>query len=150
MLLKRQHDSAGSCTGVLVKHTGLTAEQNFSRRLVSQAVAAGWMEIDGDLLTIDAKPEPLRYQLLRTPGYYCLSSGDRIPIGENAWVELLAGEAALASRERAAWLASHGMQADDYTLTLAYECVLSAEQHVKFKAVRAPSGNVVAAHTLEG
>jgi len=87
------------------------------------------------------------------PGYYCKSTGERIPVSPDAWAELFSarpGQANMARREALTFLADKGKAADDYEVTMAYECVLAADQHEKFHGVRAISGNVVAAHTLAG
>lgn len=151
MLMKRQHDSAGKCTHVLVKHTGTGPAQNFSRRLVLQAVTDGWMQITGSTLTIKAEPEDLFYAIKRQPGYYCISTGERIPVDELAWSQMLqTGRGDLSRQQALAWLAANGKQASDYEVTMAYECVLGDAQHAKFRAVTAVSGNLVAAYMQEG
>lgn len=151
MLMQRQHDSAGKCTHVLVKHTGTEPAQNFSRRLVLQAVTDGWMKIDGDKLTIKAEPESLVYALKRQPGYYCISTGERIPVDDLAWSQMLqTGRGDLSRQQALAWLASKGKAAGDYEVTMAYEGVLGEAQHEKFRAVHAVSGNLIAAYMQEG
>lgn len=147
MLLKRKFDEARRCTHVLVKHTGASARQNFSHRLVEQALVDGWMQIQGDTLVIRAEPEDLTFRLLRTPGYYCSSSGDRIPVSTLAWSSPQRG--VLARREALAWLATNGKAEHDYEVTNAYDCVLCEEQHEKFGAVAGPKGQIVAAHRLQ-
>ena len=85
----------------------------------------------------------------RTPGYYCKSTGEQIPISTLAWVRVLtSGVGDLSRLEALAWLAAHGKAASDYEFTMSYECVLDAGLHQKYRAVRAVSGNPVAAHTL--
>ena len=73
MEFKRQFtkDASGQmvCTGVLVRHTGTDAEQKFSRRMVEQAMAEGWMRIEGNMLFVTAQPEDLRYTITREPGH---------------------------------------------------------------------------------
>jgi hypothetical protein len=145
MMLKRKHDG-GRCTGVQILHTGLKPQQNFSHRLIEQAMAEGWADISGNTLTLHADPEPLVYTLKRTPGYYCTSTGERIPISEVAWGRMRAtGNGDLSRRDAVAWLAAHGKAQDDYDVTWAYECELQPEQHARWRAVTAVSGNVVAA-----
>lgn len=155
MLMQRQYNGAGKCTHVLVKHSGTEPEQNFSRRLVLQAVTDGWMKIDGapgsQTLTIKAEPEDLFYAVKRQPGYYCISTGERIPVDDLAWSQMLqTGVGDLSRQQALAWLASKGKAATDYEVTMAYECVLGAAQHEKFRAVAAVSGNLVAAYMQEG
>lgn len=131
MLMKRQYDTAGKCTHVTVKHTGSSPEQNFSHRLVENGAADGWIEVGASHLVIKTDGEPLRYELKRTPGYYCLSTGERIPVSAMAWASPRRGE--LASREALSWLAQAGKAPTDYEVTNAYECVLDADQHAQFK-----------------
>jgi hypothetical protein len=131
MLMQRQYNEAEKCTHVRILHTGTSAEQNFSHRLVENAVADGWMEVGPDHLTIKTDGEPLRYALKRTPGYYCVSTGARIPISAMAWASVRRGE--LAQREAHAWLTKNGKALSDYEVTNAYECVLDAGQHAQFK-----------------
>lgn len=151
MLMQRQYNSAGKCTHVRVKHTGTEHEQNFSRRLVLQAVTDGWMKVEGATLTIKAEPENLIYDVKRHPGYYCTSTGERMPIDELAWSQMLqTGRGDLSRQQALAWLAANGKAPSDYEVTMAYECVLSAPQHEKFHAEVAISGNLVAAYTQEG
>lgn len=151
MLMQRQYDGAGKCTHVLVKHTGTEPAQNFSRRLVLQAVTDGWMQITGSTLTIKAEPEDLFYAIKRQPGYYCISTGERIPVDDLAWSQMLqTGRGDLSRQQALAWLASKGKPATDYEVTMAYECVLGDAQHEKFRAVHAISGNLIAAYKQEG
>lgn len=131
MLIKRQYDKAGKCTHVTVKHTGTGQAQNFSHRLVEGGVADGWIEVGDSQLVIKTDGEPLRYALNRTPGYYCISTGERIPVSAMAWSSSRRGE--LASREAMLWLAKAGKAPTDYEVTNAYECVLDADQHAQHK-----------------
>jgi hypothetical protein len=149
MRLKRRYDK-GRVTHMQVQHTGLSPRQNFSDKLVEQGVDQGWIALDGRLLTLLAEPESLRYTVLRRPGYYCRSTGELIPLSERAMRRLAVRQLDAPRAEALAWLASGGLAADDYEVTLAYECELDAEQHSRFRAVRDAAGNVVAAHTLEG
>lgn len=137
MEFKRQFtkDASGQlvCTGVLVKHTGTDAEQKFSRRMVEQAMAEGWMRIEGNQLIVAAQPEDLRYTITREPGYYVASTGERIPVSSAAWTRLVAnGAGDISSKEVRAWLAKRGLEETDYELPMAYECVLDAAQHAEF------------------
>lgn len=134
MLMQKQYNKAGKCTHVVVKHTGANAEQNFSHRVVEDGVADGWIEVGPDHLTIQTDDEPLRYTLKRTPGYYCTSSGERIPISAMAWASPRRGD--LARREALVWLAKAGKAATDYEVTNAYECVLNNKQHNQFAIIK--------------
>jgi hypothetical protein len=151
MLLKRTHE-AGKCTGVIIKHTGLSPEQNFSRRLVQAALAEGWLTIEGDKLRIRGAQETLVYEIKRQPGYFCRTTGERIPISAHAWEQaLIERVATLAPKEARTWLEAKGLPPTGYEVTHAYECVLDESQHEKYRAVVDPvSSNVVAAAALEG
>jgi hypothetical protein len=148
MLMKRHYDNAGKCTHVTVKHTGSSQAQNFSHRIVEDGVADGWIAVGALHLVIKTDGEPLRYDLKRTPGYYCSSTGERIPVSAMAWASPRRGD--LASREARDWLAKAGKAPTDYEVTNAYECTLDPEQHDQFRAVLDAKGRVVGKHTLEG
>jgi hypothetical protein len=152
MMLKREFTN-GSNTHVSVKHTGLKAEQNFSRRLVLQAVNAGWMRVAGGRLVIKTgdDEDDLEYTVNREPGYYCKSTGERMPITSLAWEQLLSERVGtLAYAEAQAWLKGAGKAADDYEITMAYECVLDEALHEKYRGVQIKPGVLRAAHTVEG
>lgn len=152
MLIKR-HFANGTDkppTHVEVKHTGVSPEQNFSDRMVDQAVKEGWITVDGDTLTMKTDGEPLVYSVTRKPGYFCKSTGEAIPIADRAWFKFRLGNDSGESRPQAlAWLAGKGLPADDYDITTAYHCVLDADQHAKFKAVARGGLPAIAAHKLE-
>jgi hypothetical protein len=137
MKIERKFSADGKrCTHVVVHHTGTAPEQNFSDRLVDAAVSEGWIVISGDQLQMKTDGEPLRYQLLRRPGYFCKSSGESIPIGVEAWLRFrLANDSRQSRAEALAWLAAHGKASDDYDITTAYHCVLDAAQHARHRAV---------------
>lgn len=147
MLLKRIYADDGSVSAVEIKHTGTNPEQNFSHRLVEQAIVEGWASLDGDRLTLRGQPEDLAYTVRRSPGYYCTSTGERIPVSAMAWASPQRGT--LARKEALAWLAARGKAATDYEVTNAYECVLDEAQHARFRAVTDPKGRIVGAHLLE-
>lgn len=149
MLLKRQFDPASLggpnpvCTHVSVKHTGSSLDQNFSSRLVAQAMAEGWMSLSGGQLTVKADPEDLRYDVLRGPGYYCVHDGKEIPVSNLARDERLrTGMGRLAAAEAKAYLKANGFEGvtspnpahpSGYEVIDHFECVLDSEQHAKFK-----------------
>lgn len=139
-------------THVEVRHTGTNPEQNFSRRLVEQAVLAGLMRVEGDRLYLKTAPDQddLGFTIRRAPGYYQASTGERIPIGEMAMTRMLrTGMGDLTRAEAVTWLTARGAPQTDYEVTNAYECVLDAEQHAMYRAVPDAKGRRVAAHTLE-
>lgn len=157
MELRRIYDPASiepgvtpRCVGVDLFHTGTAPEQTFKRSLVLAACAEGWMYVAGDTLKLKAKQDTLTYSIVRHPGYYVRSTGQRIQISELAMSEFLTEQVAkLAAAEARAFLAANGLAENDYEATRNYHCVLNDEQHAKWRAVRDLASNVVAAHTLE-
>jgi hypothetical protein len=152
MELKRIRDAAGRVVGVRVKETGSTPLQNWASRQVEQYVAEGWMAQRGDTLVItDEDGTELVYDINRRPGYYCASTGDRIPISEMAMLQFMTQPVAtLAPAEARAWLAAKGRPENGYLASRNYECALREDAHEKYRAVVDPKGRVVAAHRMEG
>lgn len=136
MKLQRQfaNGTAAPCTHMRVVHTGINAEQNFSTRFVKGGLTEGWLTRDGNTLLVKTDGEPLHYTILREPGYYCSSSGARIPLSESA-AELLAedGNTRLSSKEAQAWLVANGKPPGDYEVLMAWCCKLDSAQHDKLK-----------------
>lgn len=157
MKLKRHYDPASigegktpRVTHVEVIHTGLTADQNFDDGMIDKAVLEGWASLSADTLTLKTDGEPLVYAVKRAPGYFCKSTGERIPVSDKAWYSFRYGHDSTLSRAEAlSWLAAHGKAENDYDIAVAYHCELSAGQHAKFRAVTGAKGETVAAHTLE-
>ena len=152
MEMKRHYDDAGKVVGVTVNHTGDAPEQNWDRKSVIQWCFDGWMSLSGDTITIRTMDgETLTYQVLRHPGYHCKSTGEPIPISSGALEQFFTeAVAVMAPAEARVWLAKNAKMPTDYTAARTYFCRLNDAQHDKFRAVRAASGNFVAAHTLEG
>lgn len=135
------------CTHVKVIETGVSREQNFSRRMVFAGLSEGWISLSPGTLMMKAEPEDLEYEVVREPGYYCVSSGERIPVSQLAWeIFLQSGVGTQSSQEAKAWLASHGKAANDYEITMAYECLLREDLHDKYKATTDAKGRTVAMH----
>lgn len=129
-----------------VMETGAGAEQNFKAAWVEQGVSEGWLTLAGDKLELKTEGEPMRYTVKRAPGYYCRSTGARIPVPELAWLRFaLAGDSTQSRGSALAWLAANGKAPNDYEITAAYECVLDTKQHETFRGVR-HFANVMAAH----
>lgn len=124
------------CTHVRVVHTGTTPEQNFSDRLVAAGRREGWIVIAGAVLTMtthDGQPD-LTYTIKRAPGYYVKSTGATIPVSAEAFGRMRwGGDSTDAQAEARAFLAGQGLDANDYEVTLAWECVLDSAQHDQFK-----------------
>lgn len=144
-------DNKPIVVGVDLFHTGAEPAQTFRRGMVLEAVAAGWMRLQGDTLTLIAQQDTLTYTVNRHPGYYVKSTGERIPLSDLAMGQFLTETVAtLAPAEARAFLAGKGLDPTDYEATRNYHCTLDTEQHAKWQAVRNIAGNLVAAHTLEG
>lgn len=150
MLLKRIYEEQGSfgptCVGVEVVHSGLNPEQNFSMAMVERGLSEGWIVQNGDVLELRTPNDVLRYQVKRRPGYYCSSTGERIPVSAVAWNSRERG--ILCQREARKWLQERGKGPNDYEVTNAYECALNPEQHMKYRAVVGPSGQAKAAYLM--
>lgn len=146
MLLKRHHIGVQTDNGsvefrlkyVELKHTGVKPEQNFSTSLIAQGMADGWISMDDKSITLGVKPEALKYSIKRKPGYYCCHDGKAIPVTAEAY-----GDPALAAVQCQQYLKANGFAGKKspdpsnpagYERTHAYECVLDAKQHEKFKA----------------
>lgn len=143
MLLKRfyktpkdwvkQVDKAGNCTNpppldyLSVGHTGTHPEQHFSTRLVAQGAAEGWIQLEGDKLTLRAVPEDLRYTIRRAPGVYCCHCDAKLEGGgATAQAHVAAQHAGKKSPDAA--------NPSGYAVLYHYDCVLDAKQHEKFRA----------------
>jgi len=125
MLLKRVYED-GRCTKVEIKHTGFDREQNFSTRLVSGAMAEGWMRMDDKYIYIKTTEEELVYKINKRPGYYCcfddkyFESVDMV----KSWVESNYKDKESPDPQNPL----------GYKKLNHYECVLEAHQHEKYKA----------------
>ena len=139
MLLKRLYNAAKQPVGVVVKHTGIAPEQNFSTKMVARAMAEGWMVIEGDQLLLMSENGILRYTIKRVPGYYCVHNGQPMNISAAAYAD-----GSLAAIEARSYLASHGFagvaspdpsKPAGYERINHYECVLDLDQHAKLRAI---------------
>ena len=151
MLLQRQYNDAGKVSGVRIKDTGSSPEQSWAARQVEQYMGEGWMTMRGDEIVITGVDgEVLIYDILRRPGYYCASTGERIPISEPAMGQFMTqSEATLAPAEARAWLAAKGLPATDYTASRNYRCRLDTASHETYRAVAGPKGQVGPAYRME-
>jgi hypothetical protein len=144
MLLKRHYefpenwrpeqDTEGRITNpppisyIEVKHTGVHAEQNFSRRFVEAGVRDGWITLSMGKLIIHAQPEDLNYMILRAPGHYCCHCGIELQsdaTGAACRAHIEAAHAGDESPDRSNPLG--------WRATTGYECVLDETQHERFK-----------------
>ena len=111
-----------------IKHTGLTAEQNFSTRLVEKGQEEGWIRIEDGKLLLYGEPETLIYTIVRRPGRYSCFDGTKLPDDEKG----------TAARE---WIAAHHPNEPSpdpanpagYECINYYECVLDAAQQEKYR-----------------
>lgn len=121
---------------VRVIHTGTSAEQTFSERLVRAGVAEGFMTLGkGKLIlhTVEDQPD-LEYSIRRTPGWYCCHCGQAL---ESANAEFAPG----VSYGTQHVVTQHpGIKSPDsenpsgYERLNGYETVLDEALHAKFNA----------------
>jgi len=134
MLLKRIYDTSDKkrpkFSHILVIHTGHSAEQNFKRQRVEEGVTDGWISLSQGKLILHAKPEDLVYSIKNSPGHYCLHCKSQIMSGADGAMSRL--HVSTSHKD----IASPDPQWPlGYRVTHAYECVLDAAQHEKFKAL---------------
>ena len=94
MILKRLYDKTNPaqlvCNGVVIKSLGATERQNWSPDLIADAVAQGWMRLEGQerivLIGTVVSREGERlgtvevpYKVVEAPGYYCCHCEARLP-----------------------------------------------------------------------
>ncbi len=121
---------------ISLAHTGVSPEQNFSTRLVTDCLQKGLMSISGDELTFNVHPEPLHYEILRSPGRYCCHCGEKLPNdtgGELARLHVASEHAGIPSPDT--------NNPAGYVALNHFECRLNAEQHAKWRVMepaRAP------------
>lgn len=144
---------------VEVVTSGMQPEQNFDRRrFVLKGISEGWAKLSDDekTLTVHATPEDLVFDVVRAPGYYCVSTGERIPLSKFAEEEAFnSTTATMAAGEARKWLVAKKLplmagKLANYEAPKHYACKLNAKQHEKFRAVQNVAGNWVAAQTLKG
>jgi hypothetical protein len=134
MRLKRvfKRDEEGKLTEldhIEVEHTGTHEAQNFSTGLVASALREGWMELAKGKLILKAKPEDLKYTILREPGRYCLHCQEKLlddEKGEMALIHVLSQHRGLQSPDPS--------NPAGYVKINAYECMLDVNQHAKYQA----------------
>lgn len=134
MLLKR-HFKEPAAEGrprdldhIQVIHTGVDAEQHFSKRMVDKGVAEGWITLGGGKLTLHAKPEDLEYTILRPPGRWCVHCGVKLEddqSGEAARAHVAAHHAGVASPDP--------RYPAGYAYPTHYKVTLRADQHSRLK-----------------
>jgi hypothetical protein len=165
----KQH---GDRMRVRIRETGMDPEQNLDRKsFVLKGLSEGWVSLSDDEKTLtvhgvdaDGKVEDLVYEVLRTPGYYCRATGDRIPLSKFAEDEAFnSSSAPLAAAEARKWLEAHSqplyiklpfsardprmVDVANYEAPKHYACRLNAAQHEKWRAVQ-NKVNWIAAHLL--
>jgi hypothetical protein len=99
MLLKRLYadlTSNSRIVGVRILHAG--KKQRFSTNLVDNAVQQGWMSMDsGNIVILDGivgvGGVPIKYKIVRTPGYYCCHCG--LDVGDS-----ITGKAHVAEKHK--------------------------------------------------
>jgi len=123
-----------------VKHTGTSAAQNFSDRLVNAGLAEGWITLGKGKLVLHGKPEDLTYAVLRVPGYYCCHCKVALPdAGRIVAPGVTAGMQHVAEAHPDKESPDKGNPAG-YCRLNHFECVLDTGQHEKFRARRPAAG----------
>lgn len=112
-------------TGVSVKHTGVSRAQNFSSKLVSTAVADGWMSLVKGQIVLHAREGDLTYKVLRSTGHYCCHCGERLPNESDARAHVAANHAGEKSPDK--------NNPSGYKLIDGYETELDEETHNRFR-----------------
>jgi len=141
MLLKRIYKEAREgetpeLDYISLAHTGVSPEQNFSVKLVTEGLGMGIMEIVEDELIFHVHPEDLHFAIKRTPGRYCLHCGEKLTDdvgGQMARLHIAMKHAGVPSPSAS--------DPSGYVALNHFECVLNDEQHEKYRvkqAARAP------------
>jgi hypothetical protein len=81
MLAKRLH-LGGQLVGLKVIRA--KPRQNFSTKFVTKGATEGWLNQDGDFITIHGVDGPLTYRILRRPGIYSCFDGREFSSGTEA------------------------------------------------------------------
>lgn len=112
---------------VSLGHTGIDRRQNFSERLIQTAIAEGWCSLGQGQLTLHVMPEDLVYTIERLPGVYCCHCGARLEAGDRA-------ARAHVAQQHAGAASPDPANPSGYRRVNAYECVLDARQHDRYRA----------------
>lgn len=67
---RNEKGEIGKFSHLVVERVGPTPRQNFADDFVARHMAEGLITIQDDMLTLRAKPEDLKYKILRHPGRY--------------------------------------------------------------------------------
>lgn len=122
---------------VEVHHTGWTARQNFSTRLVNTGAREGWITIASGQLILNTRPEELVYVVMRGPGRYCCHCKERLEddaLGEQARAHV--------GQLHKGVLSPDPENPSGYCVLNYYECVLNAEQHARWSLTRDVEGHL--------
>jgi hypothetical protein len=111
--------------GIDVKHTGHSAKQNFSTKLVHELLEAGMLTLDKDLVLKTASAD-LRYKVLRRPGLYCCHCSYRPGDQLEARAHIKSKHFGVVSPDK--------QNPYGYAQLSHFECVLDTKQHEKFHA----------------
>jgi hypothetical protein len=114
---------------VVVRHTGTAPEQKFSAQTVEIGTREGWLRVRDGRIVLDVKPEALVYTIRRAPGRYCLHCGEKLLDDEKG-----ALARAHVAQEHPGLASPDPSNPAGYEALHAFECVLDAAQHEKFRA----------------
>jgi len=119
---------------VEIKHTGISAEQNFSTRFVEAGLAQGFASVGDGKITLRAKPEDLVYTIKRGPGHYCCHCGVALPDASRIVSPgITAGMQQVAAMHEGKPSPDAG-NPSGYLRLNEYQCVLDFATHEKWKA----------------
>lgn len=89
-----EHGNLKPPIGVVILGLGATPQQHFTLELVSEAIAQGWMSLEGERLVVKGANREVAYKVLRAPGYYCCHCKAALAAGgETARAHLAAAHA---------------------------------------------------------
>jgi len=113
-----------------VRHTGLDARQHFSTRVVTGAIAEGWMAIRDGQLIVYARPENLTYNILQVPGRYSCFDGAKLPDDEG---DTGAAARAVIAERHPGQVSPDPAHPGGYYKINHYVCELDAAQQERFR-----------------
>ncbi len=117
-----------------VLHTGVSADQHISTRVVDAGLAEGWISIGQGKLTLHAKPEALVFTIKRLPGYYCCHCGAALADAGQVLADGSTKGLAHVREEHPNATSPDPGNPSGYERINHYDLVLDAKQHKRYKA----------------
>jgi hypothetical protein len=125
---------------IAIGDTGVRREQNFTRERIRDLGLLGGARIEGYKLILKTHPEPLVFEIVRFPGCYCCHCGALIESADDYVRTINTSQS--GAKARAHVVQKHaGEPSPDvnwpagYEVLHAYQCILDAAQHDRYKAV---------------